>query len=159
MTARCLAPYALASMALLSCSEPAPGDSGVASWLELGTGETEFVPLDDGDEVPLVYGPQGGWHVDATARFGGIELEGAWLTYEALDPEDGAILNYPYEAELHPSLLQEIEGGWLRVGDRAVFAIDSDEEVLGRTMDLVVTLTDAGGQVLGDEREIVVVSP
>ncbi len=157
--ARSNLPFALALTPFLGCSEPSPADSGVEHWLELGTGETEFVSLEDGDEVPLVYGPQGGWHIDATARFGGIELDGAWLTYVATDPDDGAVLNYPYEAKLHPSLLQEIEDGWLRVGDRAVFAIETDEEILGRTVQLEVTLTDGTGGHHHDQRVIVVVSP
>ena len=39
-------------------------------WLELGTGVTEFEPLDDGDDIELVAGAQGGWHLDAALRFG-----------------------------------------------------------------------------------------
>jgi hypothetical protein len=31
--------------------------------LSCGTGETSFVPLTDGMEVPMVHGPQGGWHI------------------------------------------------------------------------------------------------
>ena len=148
-------PYAV----YMACAEAEPTDSGVEPWLELGTGETEFVALDNGDEVPLVYGPQGGWHVDTTARFGGIELDGASLTYVATDPDDGAVLNYPYDAQLNPSLLQEIDGGWLRLGDRVVFDIGSDEEILGRDVRLEVTLTDAGGASLSASHEVVVVSP
>lgn len=152
-------PAALAAAALVGCAEPDPSDTGVAPWLELGTGETEFVPLEDGDEVALVYGPQGGWHVDTTAMFGGIALDGAELSYEARDPDSGAVLNYPYTASLHPSVLQELEDGWLRVGDRAVFEIDSDEEILGRTVQLEVRLVDGAGLELVDTRQITVVRP
>lgn len=36
--------------------------------IELGTGETAYAPLVEGQEVVMVHGPQGGWHVDVAAR-------------------------------------------------------------------------------------------
>jgi len=36
--------------------------------VEIGTGEVEFVPLNEGDEVIIVHGPQGGWHISVGAR-------------------------------------------------------------------------------------------
>jgi hypothetical protein len=50
-------------------SQPISGDSGVPRTpgpplqIELGTGDSEFMPLEHGDLVPLHYGPQGGYHL------------------------------------------------------------------------------------------------
>ena len=150
--------WMLALLPLVACAEE-PAEPDVEPWLELGTGLVEFIPVEDGDEVELVYGPQGGWHVDTSAEFGGVELEGASLVYEALDPDDGRPLNYPYEAHLDASLVQEVDDGWLRLGDRVVFDVDSDAEILGRTIRIELTLRDGRGDELQDTRTVDVVSP
>jgi hypothetical protein len=31
--------------------------------VQLGTGGTSFVPVADGDSVPIIHGPQGGYHI------------------------------------------------------------------------------------------------
>lgn len=38
--------------------------------VEIGGGETSFLPLAPGDPVRMVHGPQGGWHVDVSGRVG-----------------------------------------------------------------------------------------
>ncbi len=74
----------LAALALLvaGCStqvEPPPGPTGPLSQpcpsgrtcdfeMELGTGLVEFEPLDDGAEVVVVQGPQGGFHIWLSTR-------------------------------------------------------------------------------------------
>jgi hypothetical protein len=40
--------------------------------IELGTGESSFESLSDGDEIEVVLGPQGGFHLVGSARVGGI---------------------------------------------------------------------------------------
>ena len=39
----------------------------------LGTGEYEFETLEDGDEIDIVYGPQGGYHLLGSIRIKGLE--------------------------------------------------------------------------------------
>ena len=39
----------------------------------LGTGEYEFEALGDGDEIDIVYGPQGGYHLLGSIRIKGLE--------------------------------------------------------------------------------------
>jgi len=54
---------------LLGCPLVPPDDStpvdctDLPSAVELGTGESAHVPASEGDEVVMVHGPQGGWHV------------------------------------------------------------------------------------------------
>jgi hypothetical protein len=44
-----------------------------AVWAEVGTGELAWTPLRPLDEVELVHGPQGGWHVVWSARVSGLQ--------------------------------------------------------------------------------------
>lgn len=151
----------LSMVFLFSLSACDEGERPVVAdpWLELGSGLSEFVQVSDGDTLPLVYGIQGGWHVDTAARLGGIDLDGAFLTYDAFDPDSGELLNYSYEATLSEALLLEQEDGWLRLGDRVVFDVASDTDVLDRTIRIEATLTDAAGNTWQDTRTVVVVSP
>lgn len=43
-------------------------DGGVVKLLELGTGTQVFMPLTDGQGVTVIAGPQGGFHIWASAR-------------------------------------------------------------------------------------------
>ena len=40
--------------------------------LEVGEGENNFMPLNPGDRVVIVHGPQGGWHITGAVRATGI---------------------------------------------------------------------------------------
>lgn len=48
---------------------PACTQGGVV--LDIGTGANTYQPLGDGDVIFMVYGPQGGWHVDVGGRISG----------------------------------------------------------------------------------------
>jgi hypothetical protein len=60
-----LAPALLSMGALAAC--PAPGEDATCTEtppaVELGNGETAHVALTGGEQVVMVHGPQGGWHV------------------------------------------------------------------------------------------------
>lgn len=47
--------------AAAACTDSPPG-------LTIGTGEYEWEDLSEGDEVTMVHGPQGGWHMLGSAR-------------------------------------------------------------------------------------------
>jgi hypothetical protein len=54
--------------------------------VEVGKGEDFFEPLDDGDSVTLVHGPQGGWHVTGAVRATGFgQIVRIHYTVEDLD--------------------------------------------------------------------------
>jgi hypothetical protein len=88
-----------------------PCGPGAAPSLTIGVGETDFAPLDAADPSwPLVYGPQGGWHipvaiqatgldasqivtVDMSGTIDGVRLarvDGAWNQLRC-DPDAGAL--------------------------------------------------------------------
>lgn len=47
-------------------TEPATGCAADLS-VEIGTGALAYEPLEDGDTVTIVHGPQGGWHIETGA--------------------------------------------------------------------------------------------
>ena len=126
------------------------------AWIELGTGRTGFEPLSEGDPVELVAGIQGGWHVDVSVHFGGFGPAGIQLLYSAVDA-DGQPVSFVTPAVLSEAgLLDGGEDTWVRVGDRVVFDIQSDDEVVGDEIVLRVT-AKLGDQTWSDERRVRVV--
>ena len=55
--------------------------------LELGTGSWRYEPVQDGDDVPLIRGAQGGWHFWLSARISGVDVSEGRFTVE-LQPAD-----------------------------------------------------------------------
>lgn len=143
----------------LGLPEPAPlsASDGVFGdpWVELGTGTASFEPLDEGQDIELVAGPQGGWHLDAAVWFDGFGPGGVTLVYEAVDVEAERV-SYVTQAELIEANVVEADEGWHRVGDRIVLDIDSTDEVVGDALILRVT-AQLEGQTWSDERRVVVV--
>ena len=98
-----------------ACHSPvAPGTSTPAGTLEptcaclapvveVGTGELVFSPLEDGDELRMVHGPQGGWHLLGAVRLTGFRT--------VVDVRPSArIGELPITAELSYRNLLEPEG-------------------------------------------------
>jgi hypothetical protein len=125
-------------------------------WIELGTGQLTWEEL--GADIELVYGSQGGWHVDVALRSGGWDADGIELSYRALDAETDELISFETTALLDEDRVLPIDGGWERVGDRVVFDVLSDAEVLGRTVRLVVDATD-GDAALEDAGTVTIVGP
>jgi hypothetical protein len=65
------------AISLAGCS--AAVGEGVA---ELGTGEAEFEPLAEGQEVPIIHGAQGGYHVWLSAQVLGLGAQRVAMTIE-----------------------------------------------------------------------------
>lgn len=125
-------------------------------WIEVGLGRTAFVPAAAGDPAPLVYGPQGGWHIDVAARFGGFRLEEHALRWEAADAETGAPVAFVTDARITPRSVLDEGSGWLRLGDRVVFDVAAPAEIDGRSV-IVSGALDVGGAPLLGELVVVVV--
>jgi hypothetical protein len=77
------------ALALAACGgEPAESPPAEAM-LELGTGSWRFEPLTDGQEVELVRGAQGGWHIWISLRVSGATLDHPEVTL-TMTPADGS---------------------------------------------------------------------
>lgn len=150
-------------IALLGCAEPEKAEP-LPPLVELGTGEVEFVPLAEGDELEVVHGPQGGYHFTVSMRVQGID---------AGDPSDLDAPNNPitlFQAflggeriDLNAALYRQgidpsaEPGVYEMLGRRLILDIQSDAELDGLECLVDVTVTDADGQELHDERTVVAV--
>ncbi|MCP4872514.1 MAG: hypothetical protein GY898_27815 [Proteobacteria bacterium] len=124
---------------LLSSGCPGPSASDGDPWIELGVGRQAWEPF--GEDAELVFGSQGGWHVDLALRFGGWEPDELALEYLAVDVETDEQVSYLTTAVLSEASVLVGDDAWERVGDRVVFEIESDDEVLGRAVRFEVVAT------------------
>lgn len=122
-------------------------DAGAAC-VELGVGAAAEVAA---ETIPIVHGPQGGWHLEVGLRLG----PGAAVP-------DAVEYSVRYEARMigrmryaiEPRLLERDEGGWRRrVGDIVILDVADGSEVIGREVEVVVV--SAGQEI--DRRELAVI--
>ncbi len=126
---------------VLGCSQPV---------LEVGTGVDSFEPIADGDSIPIVMGPQGGYHIAVSLR--AHRLDPANVMVE-LDVAPLANRRPRQTTSFPVDFVPNAEGGYERLGLAAgLFSIECfrDRDVLLRT-----TTVDQGGRTASDERIIV----
>ncbi len=139
-------------------ARPAPSDADAApaeGWVELGTGFRSYEALEAGQEVPIIAGIQGGFHVWGGFRGAGFDDSDVRLRFW-LDLDGVSIARADYSEFGLPTDRDDPT-----VFDYAGVAVvydDNDQVQLtsGQTMTLrfeVESLVD--GQVLGDSIEVV----
>ncbi len=79
--------HTLFALGLLSACDPGTQPLSGERALEVGTGTWRFEPLEDGQQVDMVRGAQGGWHVWVSLRASGVE-EGEGMMTLTLQPAD-----------------------------------------------------------------------
>ena len=124
-------------------------------WVTLGVGVLSWGPVEQGDSIELVAGPQGGWHLDVALWFGGFGPGGVELSYEALNSTAERV-SFVTRAQLVEASVIPADEGWHRVGDRIVLDIQGVDEVLGEELILRVTAS-LEGQTWSDEVSVLVV--
>lgn len=146
---------------LLACCAPAMrsddagslGDGAIdapsTASLELGTGLEAFEPIpDEGAELELVHGPQGGWHVHLSLRARGFVPTG--LIYEITRLSDGALVCM-LALGVREGTFVERDGALERVGDFAIFSITTADEIAGQDVLVRASLYDAERHRVEDE--------
>lgn len=122
----------------------------------LGTGEWMFEQLEDGQEVELVLGSQGGWHVWASVRAQGLEPDNVLFRIESevvgmdVDPSISEIyidLEDMPEGAADTTTMTHQFLGWPHMQA-------SPECVHGNDIRIRVILTDEAGNTVMDERTI-----
>lgn len=138
-------------------TERCRAEGGVA---ELGTGDTGFEPLADGDTLGWVPGPQGGYHVYGSVRTRGLSLataftapEDTWaeLRLELLDPAGRAVAGFPFA----PRVFRPADGYDGELFGVLVPFFDSPPPT-GAGYRLEVEVADADGLCAADSRTVAI---
>lgn len=118
--------------------------------LELGTGLDEFVPITDGDSVPIVHGIQGGYHIWGSLRARDLGPEQVRLHYTLTLEETGELVSsVKIVVGLHPA---ENEDAWVSLGS-FVF-VPMPMQVHGQDVLMQVEATDRASSTASDARRI-----
>lgn len=128
------------------------------SLLEIGTGETTFIPLDDGDVLDMVHGEQGGYHVPLAAHACGVG-ESASLHYLGLLETGEDIVNISIFMPWQPdetccATILDVYG--------YIFLYDSSlspPDLAGQSLFLDLELLDSTGATLRDDLRVVLGPP
>ncbi len=129
-------------------------EPGGAPEVLVGEGQSAYLPLADGAEAQVEAGPQGGYHVWVAVRVKNLKQSGTVTEVTGRIDELGYDLP-PFSVVF---TLDPDEGGYCKIyGLR--FRLDDEthpvESVLGKTLDITVTLTDADGDVgVGTKRVV-----
>lgn len=144
----------LASLAATACADEQPATEVT---VVIGTGQDAFEPLADGDEVPVIQGPQGGFHILGAFYATGIEPG---------DPNDLSHPDNPtgefrvFEGERRVDIsdasrftqgLEPIGDGFGTVGRLVVLDIADDAELDGASVRFEVSVEDVDGHAASDE--------
>ena len=134
----------------------APSTPGAS--LAIGAGLTAYEPIDDGAELALVMGPQGGYHVDITFRSCGIVPMDARLRVDGFDAETGREVAFEIDRILTERRVRiEEDGCWTRVGDLLVFDVSMPSEIVGREVRVEARVVAEDGTTASTTRTIRVV--
>jgi hypothetical protein len=138
----------LAALALGGCA--APGDADVL----LGTGEAEWVPLHDGDEIEVVFGPQGGFHVLGAIRIAGLDAGNPDLLGDPRNPtvafdfavgDESLLLSGSFTQGIERAPEDAAPFTHELVGRRVILDIDDEDPLIGEEATLDVTVADVDG--------------
>lgn len=126
-------------------------DAHAEPYVELGTGLGSFEVLpDEGAELELVHGPQGGWHVHLSMRMRGITPTS--VVYEVTRLSDGRVLAVLPLGVREGTFVPREDGLAERVGDFAILEITDPSELVGEDVRAVGTLYDADARAYADAR-------
>lgn len=112
--------------------------------VQVGSGQTDYLPLTDGQTVQMEQGPQGGHHIWIAVRQENLEQSGSTTTITSVQPTTG--LEGPETAFVFR--FEPDEGGFCKLaGLRYQLDIDGTDyhQFLGQPLDVTVTVADASG--------------
>jgi hypothetical protein len=149
----------LLALFLFGCQPEAPVNPAAV----LGTGEWDWEALQIEDAVPVIQGPQGGFHLLLSVRVAGLESGNPSDVDDRKNPTTTFQVEY-MGTNLSPNA-QYIQGLELApdsalpfshemVGRFAILSIESDEELDGAKVDVSVSVEDIHGITVTDSRSI-----
>ena len=128
------------------------GDGGAASaTVELGTGQDDFVPFEDGETLALHRGTQGLQHVFVSLRTRGLEPRGVLIDLGLTRDRDGARVSVPFEVRLSVS---PVDGEDYAKLAGLIVVVEFPEEALDEELTLEARLTDGRDRVATASRPV-----
>jgi hypothetical protein len=120
-----------------------PANAG-APVVQVGTGQSDYLPLSNGDTVQAEQGPQGGHHVWVAVRQQNLKQAGSTTTITSVQPSTG--LAGPRTAVVFT--FDPDQGGFCKLAGLR-YQLDADgtdyHQFLGAPLDITVVITDAAG--------------
>ena len=147
---------ALAAAVSFGCGPSLPTEAPPPS-IEIGTGTDSFIPILDGEDIELIAGPQGGWHIEAAIRFQSVDPNSLKLTYEIHEPDQTLILNFAAIRLLDSGLVKREGEFYVRAGDIVILRIQTPAEIVGKEVEFDLTAEPQSGTVLKDRRRLIIV--
>ena len=122
--------------------------------IEMGTGEWDWKPLTDGQEIDVIQGPQGGFHLLGSVRVAGVAAGSAddlsdpdnpttrfWVMHEGVDLAPSSVFIQGLDAS--PSDAEPFSHQM--VGRFVIMDIAADDELDGVEIDFGVSVEDVNG--------------
>lgn len=140
-----------------------PEDTGpeLEASVLLGTGEWEWEDLDE--DINVILGPQGGYHILGSVRVRGMVVgdpenlgdpTNPTTHFEVLHEGEDLVISSDYVQGLDPVPSSVSDWQHQMIGRFAILGIDSDDQLNGEQLLFRVTITDVDGAVLSDERPL-----
>ncbi len=122
-----------------------PAGAG-APQVYVGTGQTDYLPLTDGQTLQAEMGPQGGHHIWIATRMHNLKQAGSTTTITATQPGTGIVV----PSTAYVFTFDRDEGGFCKLfGLR--FQLDANgadyKPLLGKPLDVTVTIKDPTGTI------------
>ena len=145
------------ALALTTACSGAPCQASARSTLEIGGGLDDFEPLEDPPSLDLVYGPQGGVHVDVSLLATGLDASEPWRT-DVWGFQDDVQVASSLQTLPQPTCRTDGAGAQV-TGLRLIFEnqvrpsdLDDPIEIIARVTDSLDNVADA---VLGEVNVVV----
>jgi hypothetical protein len=156
--------FVLVNLLLALSTGCGPVEEDVQPQVLLGTGEWDWEPLEEGDLMPVIQGPQGGHHLLGSVRIRGLESGDPGqlgdksnpttrftvrLTGENLTPHS------TYVQGLDPLDSEDSEWAHEMIGRFAILDVEDDSELDGLTLEFEVQVEDIDGRKASNALHVV----
>jgi hypothetical protein len=125
--------------------------------IELGAGRVDFIPVQNGDSIELVSGPQGGYHLEFTLRLFDVDPEGLVLDYQVHERSSAKRLSIQARYIIGKGYVLDRGDHFLRVGDRAILDVKSPMEARGLEVDASCRIERAGAVLAEDNKRLSII--
>lgn len=142
---------------------PPPPDPSLPPEVRLGVGIQEFTEVQEGTEVEIVLGPQGGFHIEGALQAVGIDGGNREDLADPSNPHTAfRVFHLGARVDVGIEFTQGLDIGvtddgsvWQVLGRRVILDIRSDDELEGQDLLFEVEITDADGVVVTDAHTVV----